>query len=78
MPYKRLNELPPPVRDHVPRPAQLIWLEAYNSAWDHYVDPDDRAGVPGRDEAARRVAWAAVKCNYARDEAGDWRPRRHH
>jgi cation transport regulator len=78
VPYRHLKELPAPVRDQVPRPAQLAWLEAFNSAWDHYIDPDGGSVAATREEAARRVAWAAVKRNYARDEQGRWRPRQHH
>lgn len=32
------------------------------------------AGDPRREEAARRIAWAAVKRSYVKAEGG-WRPR---
>jgi cation transport regulator ChaB len=39
MPYKSLVELPASVRDNLPKHAQEIYKEAYNSAWDQYADP---------------------------------------
>ena len=72
MPYSRISDLPDSVRDNVPRPAQEIYKEAYNSAWDQYADPDDRRGDASREETAHRVAWSAVKEKYAKREDGDW------
>lgn len=73
MPYSRLSDLPDSVRDNVPRHAQEIYKEAYNSAWDQYADPDDRRGDASREETAHRVAWSAVKEKYAKGEDGNWR-----
>ena len=74
MPYRTVSELPGSVRDHVPEHAQEIYKEAFNSAWDQYKDPDDRRGDASREEVSHRVAWAAVKNKYAKDEAtGRWR-----
>ncbi|TDK25945.1 putative cation transport regulator ChaB [Luteimonas aestuarii] len=72
MPYDRLSDLPDNVRDHVPKHAQEIYKEAFNSAWDQYKDPDDRRGDASREETAHRVAWAAVKDKYAKGDDGDW------
>lgn len=72
MPYSRISDLPDSVRDNVPRHAQEIYKEAYNSAWDQYADPDDRRGDASREETAHRVAWSAVKEKYAKGEDGDW------
>jgi cation transport regulator len=58
MPYRDNSDLPPPVRDHLPAHAQDIYREAFNSAWSHHVF--DRR----REEAAHRIAWAAVKRRY--------------
>jgi len=76
MPYQRISDLPETVRDHVPRHAQEIYKEAFNSAWDRYADPDERRGDASREEVAHRVAWAAVKDKYEKGEDGDWHPRR--
>ena len=73
MPYNALKELPSNVRDNLPEHAQTIYMEAYNSAWDQYADPEERRGDASREETARRVAWAAVKQSYRRDDDGRWR-----
>lgn len=46
MPYGSINELPSSVKDHLPKHAQEIYKEAYNSAWDEYKDAKDRRGAP--------------------------------
>lgn len=65
MPYNKLSELPDSVRDNLPKHAQEIYQAAYNSAWDQY----------GHDESrAHRVAWAAVKNDYEKDDdSGRWK-----
>ncbi|HET7664278.1 MAG TPA: putative cation transport regulator ChaB [Rhodanobacteraceae bacterium] len=72
MPYHHIGDLPDSVRDHVPKHAQEIYKEAFNSAWDDYRDPDKRRGKESREEAAHKVAWAAVKQKYAKGDDGDW------
>ncbi|MCC6805522.1 MAG: ChaB family protein [Anaerolineae bacterium] len=74
MPYDRLSELPDSVRDHLPKHAQAIYKEAFNSAWDQYKDADKRRGDATREEIAHKVAWSAVKDVYEKDEtSGDWK-----
>ena len=77
MPYRTLAELPDSVRDHVPKHAQEIYKEAFNSAWDQYKDPNDRRGDASREEVSHRVAWAAVTEKYEKGADGDWHARRH-
>lgn len=73
MPYKTLKDLPDSVRDNLPKHAQEIYKEAFNSAWDQYKDPEDRREDASREETAHRVAWAAVKKKYEKDESsGKW------
>ncbi|MDR6350127.1 cation transport regulator ChaB [Pantoea sp. SORGH_AS 659] len=43
MPYSSNKELPDSVRHVLPAHAQTIYQKAFNSAWDQYKDPDDRA-----------------------------------
>ncbi len=65
MPYKSVADLPESVRDHLPHHAQEIYRAAFNSAWDEYHHDE---------EWAHRVAWAAVKHEYEKDEkTGDWK-----
>lgn len=45
MPYNKITELPDSVRDNLPKHAQKIYKEAYNSAWDQYKDPEDRQSI---------------------------------
>ncbi len=72
MPYDRINELPEAVREHLPTHAQEIYKEAFNSAWDQYANPDERRGDESREETSHKVAWAAVKHDYAKGDDGDW------
>jgi len=72
MPYKNTRELPDSVRDHLPEHAQEIYKEAYNHAWDEYADKDKRYGDESREEVAHKVAWAAVKKNYAKGDDDNW------
>ena len=68
MPYHRIDDLPDSVRRHLPIWAQVIYLEAFNHAWDEYAERPDREAV------AHRVAWAAVKRRY-RKEGERWVPK---
>jgi cation transport regulator len=74
MPYKSVGDLPESVRDNLPKHAQEIYQEAFNSAWEQYDEPEERRGGASREETAHRVAWAAVKKKYEKDEgSGHWR-----
>lgn len=72
MPYQTVSELPDSVRDHLPKHAQEIYKEAFNHAWDEYADDDKRRGDESREEVAHKVAWSAVKQDYAKGDDGDW------
>ena len=72
MPYSSISNLPDSVRDNLPKHAQEIYKEAFNSAWDEYADRDERRGDESREEAAHKVAWAAVKKKYRKGADGDW------
>jgi cation transport regulator len=70
MPYRSNADLPIPVRRHLPPPAQDIYREAFNSAWNTYADR------LRREEIAHRVAWAAVKRQYHKGQGDYWEPGR--
>ena len=73
MPYTSLKDLPKGVQDNLPKHAQEIYEAAFNSAWKQYDQPEERRGGASREETARRVAWAAVKESYEKDEStGKW------
>ena len=77
MPYKKVSDLPDSVKKNLPKHAREIYLEAYNSAWDQYDEPQERRGGASREETAHKVAWAAVKKKYEKDEkAGRWKPKK--
>ncbi len=74
MPYKKISDLPDSVRDNLPEHAQEIYMEAFNSAWDQYDEPEERRGDASREETAHKVAWSAVKKVYEKDEkSGKWK-----
>jgi len=65
MPYRENSDLPPGVRNHLPAHAQDIYREAFNHAFAaHTADPR-------QEEAAHRIAWAAVERRY-RKEGDAW------
>jgi len=63
MPYQANADLPPSVRNHLPEHAQNIFREAFNHAYAAHKDD------PRQEEAAFRIAWAAVKKRY--EKVGD-------
>lgn len=69
MPYASNDQLPRPVRNHLPLGAQDLYREAFNHAWRTY------GGEPRREEIVHRIAWAAVKRRYEKSEDGQWRPK---
>jgi cation transport regulator len=74
MPYDKISELPDSVKDNLPKHAQEIYKEAFNSAWDEYDKPGERRGNASREETAAKVAWAAVKKEYEKDgKTGEWK-----
>jgi cation transport regulator len=65
MPYRSNSDLPPSVQAHLPPHAQDIYREAFNHAFAAHV------GDPRQEEAAHRIAWAAVKRSYVK-VGGSW------
>ena len=68
MPYARNADLPRSVRDHLPKAAQTIYRKTFNSAWNQYRSRAKRRGSASREETAHRVAWAAVKASFIKEE----------
>jgi cation transport regulator len=62
MPYKQITQLPDGVKNNLPKGAQEIYKEAFNSAEDQY----------GEEDRAHRVAWSAVENKYEKNEKGNW------
>ena len=77
MPYDKKSELPDSVKENLPEHAQEIYRKAFNSAWEDYKEPKERRGKESREEAAHKVAWAAVKKEYRKDEkTGKWKKKK--
>ena len=62
MPYGTISELPDSVKNNLPKHAQEIYKEAFNSAEEQY----------GEESRAHRVAWSAVENKYEKNENGRW------
>ena len=62
MPYGKITELPKGVKNNLPKHAQEIYKEAFNSAEEQY-DEESRA---------HRVAWGAVEEKYEKNQNGNW------
>jgi cation transport regulator len=62
IPYHKLTDLPDRVRINLPKHAQEIYKEAFNSAEEQY----------GEESRAHRVAWSAVENKYEKNDKGNW------
>ncbi len=62
MPYDRITQLPTGVKNNLPKHAQEIYKEAFNSAEKQYEE----------ESRAHRVAWSAVEEKYEKNENGNW------
>ena len=68
MPYRSNADLPAPLQTILPSHAQDIYREAFNHAFASHL------GDPRQEEAAHRIAWAAVKRRY--EKVGNrWLPK---
>lgn len=63
MPYSTNSELPASIQGRLPPHAQDIYRAAFNHAF------ADHMGDPRQEEAAHRIAWAAVRRSY--EKIGD-------
>jgi cation transport regulator len=70
MPYVTNDALPPSIQRRLPAHARDIYREAFNHAY------AAREGEARQEEAAHRIAWAAVKRSY--EKVGDAWVRRSH
>lgn len=63
MPYVTNADLSHKVGHRLPEHAQTIFRKAFNNAYEQYQ---------GDEEVAFRVAWAAVKKKYEKNDDGVW------
>ncbi|MGL6160904.1 ChaB family protein [Microbulbifer sp.] len=66
MPYRSVNELPKNVKNPLPKHAQEIYKEAFNSAEKQHKDKSDT------EERAAKIAWNAVKEKYEKGDDDKW------
>ena len=76
MPYSSISDLPENVTNVLPKHAQEIFKEAFNSAYDQYDTPEERRGDESQENTARKVAWSAVKKSYEKGEDDKWHPKK--
>jgi len=69
---KTIRDLPAMVQEKLPKHAQEIYLKAHNNALEEYKDPKERRGPESLEEAAHKVAWAAVEREYRKNDQGEW------
>jgi cation transport regulator len=62
VPYKTITQLPDGVKNNLPKHAQEIYKEAFNSAEEQY----------GEESRAHATAWSAVEQKYEKNENGNW------
>lgn len=73
MPYRSINELAESVKNVLPKHAQEVYKEAFNSAYDQYDKPSERRDDADREETAHKVAWSAVKkAGYEKGNDDKW------
>ncbi|MFP4106828.1 MAG: ChaB family protein [Phycisphaerae bacterium] len=72
MPYDSIDDLRDSLKKKLPKHAQEIYIEAFNSAWDRFSDPDKIRGDDSREEASHKVAWSAVENDYEKGDDGKW------
>jgi cation transport regulator len=71
---KSTKDLPKGPEEVLPEHAKEIYKEAHNNALEQYKDPKKRRGRESLEEVAHKVAWAAVKKEYEKDEeTGRWK-----
>ncbi|MBX9947541.1 MAG: ChaB family protein [Candidatus Obscuribacterales bacterium] len=63
MPYQSIDDLPPPVKNNLPRHAQKIFKDALNSAYETHHGKDEITSF--------KIAWTAVKKKYKKQN-GKW------
>jgi len=69
---KTISGLSKGLKKELPKHAQKIFVRAFNNAYKQYKSGEKRRGSSSRDEAAHKVAWAAVKKEYKKGKDGKW------
>lgn len=68
--YRSISDLPFVCRLNLPEPAQMVYRDAFNQAWQRIDEPRERY------RTAQHHAWSEVRNRFMRDEeTGRWIPR---
>lgn len=70
MPYNKISELPPAIKENLPIRAQRIFMGAFNSSYNSCI-PEKRNKKICEDRAFR-IAWYAVNLSYEKNKDGKW------
>jgi cation transport regulator len=72
--YPDLNTLPNEVRNSLPLHARVIYMNAYNHAWEDNKDEEKNQLNGSREAVADQMAWAAVLKVYEKEtQTGKWK-----
>lgn len=66
MPYRSIQDLPGGIRKRLPRQAQEIYRDVFNSAWTMYSDPKKTHDGSAQKES-HRIAWEAVQHEFVKE-----------
>jgi cation transport regulator len=71
MPYNKVNELPPGVKNALPKEAQSVFMKAYNAA--HSAAKKKGMSDKNIEKYANSIGWVAVKkAGFSKDKSGKW------
>lgn len=72
MPYKDISFLPDNIKNNLPKEAQIIYMKAFNNAFEEYKDKTKRKTDSSLEVTCFKIAWSAVKKKYFKNEEGKW------
>jgi cation transport regulator len=76
MQYQTNCDLPECVRNYLPQHAQMLYLKAFNYAWEQYANVAYSLENQTPEAIAHKIAWSAVRNIYEKDEkSGTWKLR---
>jgi len=72
--YSDLSALPNEMRNSLALHARVIYMNAYNHAWEDKKDAENGQPDGSREAAADQMAWAAVTKVYEKEsQTGKWK-----
>lgn len=68
MPYSRIEELPPGIKDNLPKDAQRVWMRVFNET----ISSCQKKQGTNCEKTARIAAWVAVENGWKKNKEGKW------